>query len=61
MELFILGIDPIFNTLQMIISIIKENLSCFKKEYVGEPLINLIFSQTDMKNFYPIQVIYLRF
>ena len=33
----------------------------FYKEYVGEPLLKPFISYPDMKNFYPIQVIDLRF
>ena len=38
-----------------------RDLKLFYREYVGEELLNPYISCTDMKNFYPIQVIDLRF
>ena len=38
-----------------------RDLKMFYKEYVGEPILKPFISYPDMKNFYPIQVIGLRF
>ena len=39
----------------------KRDLQPFNREYVGEQLLNPYIRYTDMKNFYPVQVIDLRF
>ena len=38
-----------------------RDLKMFYKEYVGEPLLSSFISYPAMKDFYPIQVIDLRF
>ena len=38
-----------------------KGLKLFYKEYVGDPMLSPIISYDKMKNFYPIQIIDLRF
>ena len=38
-----------------------RDLEMFYKEYVGEPLLSPFISYPDVKDFYPLQVIDLRF
>ena len=38
-----------------------RDLKLFYREYVGEPLLSPFINYPDMKNFYPIQIIDLRF